>query len=265
MAARDQLDGATVAALLDTDLLVEQEKPGVQDRGGEVAPAPPAATPRPQSKAKGAPVVIPAKSHTKSLLPGSAEHAAATGLPATVAQINAARLAQVVNLHIAGYSLAEIGASIGASGDEVDRMLQQDAARYVRTQPALRTYVRNWVSERYTQLLDAVWEDATDKNSRAKLESQDRALRILDKMAKLHGAEAPTQSEITVEAAPEAVEKLVEALAKAQGLGYDMNVFDGEVLDAEVVHTATIESAERTVVSGNAVEQPQPEDGEGLV
>ena len=41
---------------------------------------------------------------------------------AAAARANAARLAQIVNLHIAGFSLAEIGASIGASADEIERM-----------------------------------------------------------------------------------------------------------------------------------------------
>jgi hypothetical protein len=275
MARKDQLDGAALDALL-----LEQESPQGRGSGGEAVSAPAA------TKAKGRPVTggvpigtrpvgNPAKQPTnppmalpvvkapaRDLIPGSAEHAAATGKPATVAQIKAARLAQIVNLHIAGYSLAEIGASIGASAQEVDRMLQEDTARYVRTQPALRTYVRNWVSERYTQLLDAVWEDATDKHGKEKLEHQDRALRILDRMAKLHGAEAPTQTEVKVEAAPEAVEQLVAALAAAQGLGYDVDVFD--VVDAEIVHAAPAEARAALEVSGNAVAEPQPGDGEGL-
>lgn len=176
----------------------------------------------------------------------------------SAADAAAARLAQIVNLHIAGYSLAQIGAQIGASADEVDRMLASDAARYVRSQPALRVYVRNWVSERYTKMLDAVWDDATDKNSPARLESQDRALRILDKMTRLHGAEAPTQTEVKVEHAPEAVERLVSALAAQSGMGYDTSVFD--VVDAEVVHEAVEQSHDATQVSGNEVGKPQPGD-----
>lgn len=173
----------------------------------------------------------------------------------------AVRLAQVVNLHIAGYSLAEIGDSIGATADEVDRLLAQDAARYVRNQPSLRTYVRNWVSERYSAMLDADWAIATNKAHPAKLEHQDRALRILDSMRKLHGADAPVQSEVKVEAAPEAVEKLVNALAAGQGLGYDADIFD--IVDAEVVHEAAVEAPGRTEVSGNAADADQDGDERG--
>lgn len=176
----------------------------------------------------------------------------------TPAQASAARLAQIVNLHIAGMSLSDIGAAIGATADEVDRMLAADAQRYVRSQPALRTYVRNYISGKYTTLLEAVWDDASDKNARNKLEAQDRALRILDKMAKLHGAEAPTQAEVKVEAAPEAVEKLVQVLSQAQGFGYDTSIFD--VVDGEVVHEATEQSAAALEVSGNAVGEDQPGD-----
>lgn len=150
----------------------------------------------------------------------------------------AVRLAQIVNLHIAGYSLTQIGASVGATAEEIDRLLQQDTARYVRSQPALRTYVRNWVSRRYLKMIEADWSAASDAGHTDKLEHQDRVMRMLDRMAKLHGAEAPTQTEVKVDAAPEAVEKLVAALAAGRGLGYDESVFDvpeNDIVDAEVV------------------------------
>lgn len=181
---------------------------------------------------------------------------------ATQAKQNAVRLAQIVNLHIAGYSLADIGAQIGASADEVDRMLSEDAARYVRSQPALRTYVRNYISGKYNHLLEAVWDEATDKMHPHKLENSDRALRILDRMAKLHGADAPVQSEVKVDAVPETVDAMVKLLAAQSGGAYDDSVFD--IVDAEVVEDAAVEADERTAVSGNAVEVWTPEDGEGL-
>lgn len=174
----------------------------------------------------------------------------------------AARLAQIVNLHIAGYSLAEIGTSIGATEAEVDRMLSADTARYVKSQPALRTYVRNYISGKYTELLETVWDRATDDQHVENLEAQDRALRILDRMGRLHGAEAPVQSEVKVESAPEAVEELVKRLASAQGLGYNMNVFD--TVSGTVVHSdierAVEQSARALEVSGNAVEESDGDD-----
>lgn len=187
--------------------------------------------------------------------------AAAKAEAAALTRASAVRLAQVVNLHLAGMSLAEIGASIGATAEEVDRMLQTDAQRYIRSQPALRTYVRNWVSGKYATLLEAVWADATAPTEDAKitangfdrkLASQDRAIKILDRMAKLHGADAPVQTEIKVEAAPEAVDKLVQALAASQGRGYDVNIFD--VVEAEVVHEAVEQAGVALEVSGNHVE-----------
>jgi hypothetical protein len=168
-----------------------------------------------------------------------------------LARTEAQRLAQIVNLQIAGYSLADIGAQIGASADEVDRLLQRDAQRYVRNQPALRVYVRNWISARYSAMLEADWEEASDKSSPKKLETQDRVMRILDRMAKLHGADAPVQTEVKVDAAPEAVEKLVQVLAAQSGHGYDASVFD--IVDAEVVHEMADEQAAALEVSGNMV------------
>jgi len=179
-------------------------------------------------------------------------------LAQTAAQQQAARLAQIVNLHIAGFSLTAIGAQIGATADEVDRMLSTDAARYVKTQPALRVYVRNFISEKYSGLLEAVWDEATDKKHPEKLENQDRALRILKEMARLHGAEAPTQAEVKVESAPENVEKMVAVLAAAQGAAYDATIFD--TVPGEVVHGMTTQAHDATVVSGNRIGLPDESD-----
>ncbi len=222
---------------------------------------------QPKTKGKALPVVRTAKQQAKIAAEAlGAEQAEAKQAAQSAADAAAQRLAQIVNLHIAGFSLAEIGAQIGATADEVDRMLSADAARYVRSQPALRTYVRNFISGKYTKLLEAVWDEATDKMHREKLENQDRALRILKEMGNLHGAAAPTQAEIKVEAAPEAVEKLVASLAASQGLGYDASIFDLEPVEdeetGEIVHQAVEQSARALEVSGNAVEQPQPDDEE---
>lgn len=172
----------------------------------------------------------------------------------------AQRLAQVVNLKIAGYSFEDIGQSIGATAKEVEAMLAQDVARYVRSQPALRVYVRDWVSSKYTKMLDAVWDEATDKDHPKKLEHQDRAMRILDSMRKMHGADLPVQSEVKIETAPEAVEKLVSALAASQGMGYDTNIFDAEVIEDEAVHTAVIESEETLADSASHVGEDAEDD-----
>lgn len=168
---------------------------------------------------------------------------------------NAVQLAQIVNLHLAGYSLAEIGLTIGATEREVDRMLTKDTARYIKNQPALRTYVRNFISSQYMDLLAPVLPKAKDPSDPLFLESQDRALRTLDRMAKLHGAEAPVQKEITIESAPEAVEKLVAALADRSGLGYDESIFDEDVMDAELVDDAVAESHAALEAASAAVEE----------
>lgn len=175
---------------------------------------------------------------------------------ARLAKADQERLAQVANLMIAGHTFESIGAAIGATPAEVERMMQQDMARYVRTQPALRVFVRNFLGEKYTKLLEAVWEEATDRAHPQKLDNQVAAVRILERMGKLHGADMPTQSEIKVESAPEAVEKLVQALSASQGLGYDVNIFD--VVDGEVVHDAVEETEAALEAASEAVED---EDG----
>ena len=167
----------------------------------------------------------------------------------------AAQLAQIVNLMIGGYSLTDVAASIGATVPEVERMLAEETQAYVRTQPALRTYVRNYVSGTYTKLLDAVIDEATDKTHPQKLENSLQAVRILERMARLHGADAPTQSEVKIEAAPEAVDRIVKALAAQEGLGYDESIFDDpDIIDVEVVHDSVEQSAAALEASSLAVE-----------
>lgn len=209
---------------------------------------------------KAAAPLVRSKRQQQAVVKRAEEDAAAAALAAarTVTQQRAAQLAQIVNLHIGGYSLEAIGAAIGASADEVDRMLANETARYVKTQPALRTYVRNFVSGKYSELLDAVWTEATDRKHPEKLDNQDRALKILNNMARLHGAEAPTQTEIKVEQAPEAIDNLVQRISAAQGMGYDVSVFD--TVPGEVVHAAVEQSARALEVSGNAVEESDGHD-----
>jgi hypothetical protein len=209
-----------------------------------------------RSKGKALPAKKPATKKTvartsKSALPGSAQ-AEATG------RVQAARLAQMVNLHIAGYSLAEIGDAIGATPAEVDRMLAQDVSRYVRSQPALRVFVRNFISEKYLGLLESVYPQATDTGNANQLDFQDRALRILNQMAKLHGAEMPVQSEIKMDAAPEMVQTMVEALAAKQGQGYDASIFD--VVDAEVIEDAHEQSQAALLDSSEMVGEGDDDD-----
>jgi hypothetical protein len=220
-------------------------------------------------KDKGAPVTTVARpspalpdaralaSAKRAVLPGSAEAGEMGLAQQSPAVQSAVRLAQVVNLHIAGYSLGAIGAALGCSADEVDRMLSQDTARYVRNQPALRAYVRNWISQRYTAMIEADYREATDASHPKKLEHQDRVMRMLGQMAKLHGAEAPSQLEVQMDAAPEAVDKMVQALSQAMGGGYDTEVFD-----AEVVEDAVHEIEANTEAAGQEAERAQPYDEE---
>lgn len=179
-------------------------------------------------------------------VPGSAQ-AEAAGLKAAVEQENkkaTLRVAQMANLHMAGMSLEEIGNALGATVEEVEQMLNSDMNRVIRNQPQLRQWARKWLSGKYTQLLDVNWKDATDVESKVRFEAQDRALRTLDSLRKLHGADAPTQTEVVVDAAPEAIDAIVNALAKQEGLAYqDPTVFD--VIDVEQVH----EAAEQTAVA----------------
>lgn len=172
----------------------------------------------------------------------------------------AQQLAQIVNLTIAGHSYAAIGASIGKSADEIEQMLTQSAGAYIRTQPALRVYVRNFINEKMTGLLDAVYTEATTPGHKEKLEHSAQALRILKEMAHLNGAAAPVQSEVKIEASDETVEALVASLSQGKGLSYDTDVFDLDEADVEEVHQAHEQTVRALEESSAAVEQDQPDD-----
>lgn len=212
----------------------------------------------PKPKGAAAPLVRSKDLAQRSVAQVEADKAkAAAEVQALADKASAQRLAQIVNLHIAGVSFAEIGAQIGCTADEVDRMLQQDAQRYVRSQPALRIYVRNFISKHYADMLAVDMPIATDPNNDTMLEHQDRAIKLLDKMGKLHGAEAPVQSEVKVEQAPEAIDKIVQALAAQAGRAYDMDVFDIDEDDVTEVVDAITDELE---VSGNALEDSDGDD-----
>lgn len=212
----------------------------------------------PQAKKGGVPMVRSGKQIAAARR--AAERAEAERLAAeakTAADDHNKRLAQIVNLYIGGYSLSQIGGAIGATEAEVDRMLNHETARFVKNQPALRVFVRNFISEKYLGLLEAVHDQAVDTGHPKQLEYVAAANKVLAQMGRLHGAEAPTQAEVKVESAPEAVEAVVRAIAAAQGRGYDTDIFD---LDEDDIHEAHVSASEATVVSGNAVGESNGDD-----
>lgn len=163
----------------------------------------------------------------------------------------AQQLAQMVNLVISGHSYASIGAAIGKSADEVEEMLVRESGRYIRTQPALRAYARTLISEKTAGLLEATYPQAVDTSRRDQLDYVSSVQKTLRDLARLHGADAPTQAEVTVAASDETVEALVTRLAQNQGLAYNDDVFDlddddvHEVVDGIVEHShAALEAAE---------------------
>lgn len=160
----------------------------------------------------------------------------------------AQRLAQIVNLQIAGYSLAQIAAGSGTTVAELERLLTKDTGTFVRTLPAMRAHARSRISGELHAMTEAVREmalnptkiveidgEAVEVANDRMLDAQDRMLRNVKELAKLYGAYAPTQTEVKIENAPEAVERLIQKIAEAEGLGYDSSVFDDDIEDAEIV------------------------------
>lgn len=170
----------------------------------------------------------------------------------------AAQLAQIANLIIAGHTFDSIGAAIGATGAEVEAMMNAESARFVRNQPALRTFVRNYISERYSLLLESVWDAASDSKHKDQYDAQVAAVRILERLGRLHGADAPVQKEVKIESAPESVNALVNALAAQAGMGYDSSIFD--TVPGTVIHAAHEDAVRELAVSGNMVEEDDDDD-----
>lgn len=199
---------------------------------------------KPRNTGKGEPVVRDER--TKATIDA---HAAQT---ADV--VAAQRAAQVANLLIAGYSYEEIGASIGATAQEVEKMLTGDVARYIRTQPALRQWTRRWLSGKMTGLLEAVYDQAVDPTHRDQLAYHDRARATLKDLAKLHGAEAPTQVEVEMPNVTDAVQQVLDKVAASQGLAYDVDVFD---LDPEDITEMTEHEAKALEAATQEVDDDQ--------
>lgn len=169
----------------------------------------------------------------------------------------AQQLAQMVNLVIAGHSLAAIGASIGKSADEVEQMLVRESGRYIRTQPALRAYARSLISEKTAGLLEATYDQAIDTKRPDQLDYVASVQKTLRDLARLHGADAPTQTEVTVGASDETVEALVATLAQGKGLAYNDDVFDLDPDDVEEI----VEASHREVEAAHdAVEDSDGDD-----
>ena len=176
----------------------------------------------------------------------------------------AQQLAQIINLQIAGMTLEQIGAEINMSATDLDALIVKNASRYIKTQSQLRAYARNWISEKYSKMIEADWDDAVSTDPELRLPNQDRVIRMLDSMRKMHGADAPAQTEVKVDAAPEAIDAMVQLLAAKQGQGYDVDIFDVDVVDESEIHEASaqvtaalmqaehdIDSAATDGVSGN--------------
>lgn len=169
----------------------------------------------------------------------------------------AARTAQIANLLIAGHTFDSIGRAVGCSGAEVEKMIAADTGRYVRSQASLRIWVRNWISAKYAAMIDTDWDAATDNNRPDMLDHQDRVDRFLRSMARLHGADAPTQTEVKVEAAPESIERMVAALAAQRGQGYDADIFDIDEDDiTEVAHENHSSALAALEAASERVERP---------
>lgn len=184
----------------------------------------------------------------------------------TKADAVAARTAQIANLLISGHTFESIGAQIGMTATELEREFNKDSARYVRTQASLRIWVRNYLSSQYAAMLAVDMPRATDAQRPDMLEHQDRAMRLLKEMGRLHGAEAPTQSEVKVEAAPESIERMVRKLAEQQGAGYDMDVFDLDDDDVtevgEQAQAAPADALRALEAASREVERPQEGDND---
>ncbi len=218
------------------------------------------AKPKKSKKSKGAPIQR-TKAQQAALDKAAAQRKAANDLAnqQSAADAQAALVAQMANLIISGHTFAEIGAAIGATADEVEKILNAETARYVRTQPALRKWVRNWISGKYSEMIEANWDHAISPTSAERLENQDRVIKMLTAMERLHGAAAPTQSEVKVDATPELVQKVVDKLAAATGGGYDVDIFDVDEDDITgTIHDAPAEALAALEAAAAEADEPQP-------
>lgn len=141
------------------------------------------------------------------------------------------RALAAVKLRLAGASPGEIAEHLGyVNGRAAQRAVETALARTVPDEK--RDHMRQLLSGRLDTLLRAVMGKARNQKHPDQLSAVRAAVAIIDRQAKLHGADRPTEIAVYTPMASE-IEQFVAAInaAKMGALPEEADIVDGEVAE----------------------------------
>lgn len=142
----------------------------------------------------------------------------------------------------------------GADWDEIAQVLGYPSGRdaQVATERALekelqtetsRKHLRHLASRRLEALLRSTWDKATNPNHPDHLAAVDRARSIVDRHAKLHGYDAPTEFVVNTPTTAQIEEWVAGMLQQSGPAIEEADIFDAEIIE-DSAETPALESGE---------------------
>jgi hypothetical protein len=130
------------------------------------------------------------------------------------------RRTKVVQLRLAGRTLADIGRELGCSPQRVHAIL----TREMQSAQGLRKETAEELLQLELQRLDVLQAAVWDKALAGDLKAVETALRVIDRRVRLRGLDAPTRSQITVGGYAADLSKLTDAelIEQARRLGLEV-------------------------------------------
>lgn len=142
------------------------------------------------------------------------------------------RAASAVALRVAGASYSDIARTLGYSSAHRARSAVERVLASTADSPEERDRVRDLTDRRLNRLLQSVMSKATNPRDPEHLAYNARALAIVDRQARLHGVDAPTQAVIHTPSAERVEEYIGKVLAFAK---VSLDNDEADIIEAEVM------------------------------
>lgn len=137
-----------------------------------------------------------------------------------------------VTMSLYGASYTDIAKTLHYSSAYRARMAVERALAGAEHDPESKEHHKKIIERRLNRLLSAHMGKALDVNNPEQLAHSARALAIIDRQAKLHGVDAPTQLQIS--ASDQYIEEFIEAMlphTQQDKLAIEADIMDAEVLE----------------------------------
>lgn len=136
-----------------------------------------------------------------------------------------------VALRIAGASWSDIARTVGYSSAHRARQAVERALADTADDPEDRAAQRNLADRRLNRLLQSVMGKAVDPMNPDQIAFNRQALALVDRIARLHGVDAPTAVEYTTPSA----ERVAQVVGQVIGLIRTEQAAEADIIDAEIV------------------------------